>query len=919
MTHLRRILLAACAAMIAMAAAASEIPFGSRISIDDTYLGPVSVTSGDFDGDGLEDLVAAGIDGTALAWWRSLGDGTFSRYPVVATATDINDVEAADVNGDGRLDVVVTAGGSTDAVGWYENDGTPAAGGWPLRLIAYPFDGASGTAVGDVDGNGTQDVIGVAASAHVISVALNNNGTGIGWSYETVDPAFTGARWAAVGDIDGDGRSDVAGAAYISGEVSWWSRNGDGTWTEHGVATVANADVVELADMDRDGDLDLLGAGSLSFIRWWENDGGGGTWTEHEVGDPTTSVTAAYPYDLDLDGDRDVLYAAAGMDGLGWFENLDGDGTAWQMRAVDTGFGNALDVAAVDFDADGDPDLVGVDYLASEVAAWENLTIHRSAAFPFSRAMSSGAWSIRDLAPVDLDADGDLDVVYTDVSLEQIGWYENAVGDGSLWADVVVQDTIQAVAVAVADVNCDGTADIISGSDDDIYWWEGTTRHHVANSHVALDAVEAADFDGDGDIDLVAASNTDGIDWYENDACGTWTEHPIGAQYVRDADSLAVADVDGDGDPDLVTALYNDLRWTPNELDEPAAAFGTPITIADGFLVARALAVGDVDGDGDLDVVGADSNVGTLMWWANTAGDGSAWGAAQTIDPLYPEAIALTLVDLDSDGDLDVVVSADGSSTDDYWFGWFANQAGDGSSWSAEIFSEEYRRMAVATGDIDGDGDPDLVCGQSRFWPNRGGQAAVEVAATAPPVLDPLVLDDALEFDVVHLGRPGDTDAELATVDLELADDGGTPLSSAEADDALVGVYLFEDNDGSGDFDPGLDTQVAAVESFSLTAGVQGVGLTDGDSHARVPYGSPRRFFVVIAFESGAAASRPAGIEVAMRGSDAVVEDFDHDLPLRLELKDTVRSGVVVPSLSTEVFADDFEAGDLTAWSRMSP
>ena len=382
------------------------------------------MTTGDLDGDGYEDIVAAAYTGTTIAWWRSLGDGTFSRYDIAVSVADIIDVEVADINGDGNADVVVTSADNTDAVGWFENDGTPLVGSWPLRLIALPFDGAAGTAVGDIDQDGTLDVAAVAASAHLVSVALNINGTGVGWSYETVDPSFSGARWVSLGDLDNNGNLDVAAAAYSSGEVSWWSRDaGGGTWTEHSITTVASANIVELVDLDLDGDLDALGAGASSSIRWWENNGAGGGWAEHTVADPVGDVLAAYPVDLDLDGDPDVIYAVDGADGVGWYENTVGDALTWEKRLVDGSFDTATDVAAADFNLDGDPDLVAVEVLENDLSVWDNLFLHRSATYPQSTLVTATANHVKGLESADLDDDGDLDLLAAEFTNERVAFW----------------------------------------------------------------------------------------------------------------------------------------------------------------------------------------------------------------------------------------------------------------------------------------------------------------------------------------------------------------------------------------------------------------------------------------------------------------------------------------------------------------
>lgn len=911
--------------VVVSVAAALEVPFGSRTTIDDTYLGPISIATGDLDGDGLDDLVVAGIADGSLAWWRSLGDGSFQRYPVVASATEIDDVEVADVNRDGRLDVVVTAAGTTDAVGWYENDGTPMDGGWPLRLIAYPFDGARGTAVGDMNGDGTPDVVGAAASAHVVSVAFNDNGTGIGWSYETVDAAFTGALWVSIGDIDTDGDIDIAAAAFISGEVSWWSSNFDGSWTEHPIATVADADVMELVDMDADGDLDALGAGSFSAVRWWENDGDGGTWTEHTVGDPSTTVAAAYPCDLDHDGDQDVLYAANGIDGIGWFENTNGDATSWQHHLVDGGFNGALDIAPLDFDNDGDLDLVAVDYGADEIGAWENLAIHWGTGFDFDVSMDDATDSIRDLETADYDGDGDLDVVYADFSAQEIGWFANTPGGGTGWVKVPIATGVDSKAVSVADVNADGLLDIVAGDGGNVYWWEslsagGTTQHTIIDSLTQVDSVVADDFDGDGDVDVATGSHVDGIDWFENQGSGTWVAHSVVSAYIWDADCLTVADVDGDGDPDLVYSVWDAVRWASNELEEAGFSFGFPVDIATGLNNARSVAAGDVDSDGDMDVVAGDMGTGEVFWWANVAGDGTTWGSAEVVADGLPKPQSVELADFDLDGTLDVVVAAYDQTVPEGWLGYYELDW-TGSWLEHEIEDDLGGVFALNTGDFDDDGMPDVVASDAQHWPNLGGQAEFKVAIRAtPPTIDPLVLEDVLRLELIHIGEPGDAKVELAQMEVLLVDHVLDPLDDALLDDALVGIYVYADTDHSYSFDPTIDEVVGSVESFSTTDGLQQVPFTDGVGSLQASFGIRRGFFFVIAFETDASSVLPDGLVISVPQAGVVVEDADYDLMLKLKWRQDMLAGpydaTPDPSL---VFLDGFESGGTTAWDAVSP
>ena len=230
----------------------------------------------------------------------------------------------------------------------------------------------------------------------------------------------------------------------------------------------------------------------------------------------------------------------------------------------------------------------------------------------------------------------------------------------------------------------------------------------------------------------------------------------------------------------------------------------------------------------------------------------------------------------------------------------------------------------LVAADLDGDGDPDLASGsvssEIRWWSNRGGQTALSTVETAPATLEVLTLGVALEITAFHRGRTSDGDAEVASIDLLLTDGGGTPLNSLEADNLLYGIYLFEDDDGSGDMDPELDSEVAAVESFSLVDGELTVTFEDGEDHLQMSPGSSRTLFVTFAFEADAGEQTPGQIEFEHLNPSSSVEDRDHDLPLQLEWMPNVSSGVVVPTIvSNLIFADGFESGDASAWSASAP
>jgi uncharacterized repeat protein (TIGR01451 family) len=223
--------------------------------------------------------------------------------------------------------------------------------------------------------------------------------------------------------------------------------------------------------------------------------------------------------------------------------------------------------------------------------------------------------------------------------------------------------------------------------------------------------VRAADLDGDGDMDVVAAFAIDGlVAWYENDGSGTFTGPLVinaNAQYAK---FVVVADLDGDGDTDVVTGRGSPavFEWHAND---GAGNFGPGQVIRSAGGGSYALVVADMDGDGDLDVA-TSAQVGGLHWHANEGG-GTAW-TGHAVDTLSNIA-DIELADLDGDGDLDMLLAASGNAV----VHWRENEGAGVYGTEQIISSGSASGIDVAAADMDGDGDLDI--GYITNWTNGLG------------------------------------------------------------------------------------------------------------------------------------------------------------------------------------------------------
>ena len=283
-------------------------------------------------------------------------------------------------------------------------------------------------------------------------------------------------------------------------------------------------------------------------------------------------------------------------------------------------------------------------------------------------------------------------------------------------------------------------------------------------------------------------------------------------------------------------------------------------------------------------VLGAAESADDITWWENTAGDGTAW-VEHTVDAEFDGAWSVFATDVDGDGDVDVLGGA--SQADD--IAWWENTTGDGTTWIEHTVDSDFDARSVFATDLDGDGDVDVLGGAHAhdiaWWENRGGQFALPTMSLAPANVAPPSQAAALDVDIVHNGRPArsametaDADVELVTIEL-LLDDGVTPLTDAQANSAIDMLHFYRD-DGSGEFDD-ADFQVASVGPLSLTAGVQTLSFVDGDANVQVGVGGTSHYFVVIDFKTGATFN-PLRV-THLTESSSTAEDRDHDIPLKLE------------------------------------
>lgn len=597
-----------------------------RKALPDDPHGAPDIGLGDLDGDGDLDLVFPILDhffSSVLEPRLYLNDGnaTFADAssglpPIGATGFQYG-VELGDVDGDGDLDILWESAGSGSRL--HLNDGTAGFVEAPLS------PNSRNSRFGDVDGDGDLDFVNGG------DILYLNNGAGV-FSGLGLQGGFS--EFAQLGDLDGDGDLDIGAFEFVK------LNNGPGQFTLH--QTTPRTGPVALVDVEGDGDLDMLGVERLML-----NDGSATFFTAFGQLPPfTQSIRTQAAGDYDGDGDVDLLvpvhWANGGLYGLAdtYFLLNDGAGTFADSRVwteelrrytdYDDGCRWYYDNPCVffgDVNADGFDDVLSA-YAEGQLQYHLNDGTGRFAApvpFPPDPAV------INDLEVLDLDGDGDNDVLFTGGGIR---WFRN---DG-------LSFTIQGTGVGaytesldVGDIDGDGDPDVI-GANGRLLLNDGSGSFAISNLHLGGREVKLFDLEADGDLDILFRHTR--LLLLVNDGAGAFTEEGVARIPSGNLDTLDVGDVDGDGDVDiLIGAAQSRLL-----LNNGAGFFGEASDRLGVRPNAQRVFLVDVDGDGHLDVT-----LGSI----GLRNDGTGRFDERFVFGSYFGPLAYS--DIDGDGDQDLV------------------------------------------------------------------------------------------------------------------------------------------------------------------------------------------------------------------------------------------------------------------------
>ncbi|NVK05754.1 MAG: T9SS type A sorting domain-containing protein [Flavobacteriia bacterium] len=677
---------------------------------------------GDIDGDGDLDFLyvwALGSGPNKLSIYKNDGVGNYALDTVWPFPIQLDDkFELLDIDGDGDLDLyssksVSSSPGNVHTL--YENDGTGVFSEVTNDGITENY--WNPLIWGDLDLDGDQDFIALYLDEyriyeHVDSMRFSRVGS--------VNLYYLSHGQLSLGDLNGDGRLDLLATgrpdtsqikivrAYLNDSL--WS------FTDSTLIGLPAEGIYSCVNLNQDSLADLVYSEGNQMLRLFENDTAG-VFIEHSQNNFGLKSDLLKTADVDNDGDEDLLLGRLMTGGryiqTAIFENIGGMNFQLKDTHDYTYKNERYDIEFGDIDGDGDLDIMEI--RDQQIDSYFN---NGQGEFYYNLKSSLQSFSAYNGKLADIDGDGDLDAVlagcYPDRRPVTRVFFNNGSGQFSPSTDTNLISTGTGD-LDLADIDGDGDLDLmIVGEINRIYLNDGTGKFIGRSNfvgHRTNSAITFFDADGDSDMDLFfsgqLSSGTILSRYYINDGFGNFSL--VSNHNLPDVayGKIRATDIDNDGDNDLVMlGLFSDRsnRGYVCINDGSGNFTRTNLPANSGFNPQFHLA--DFNGDGVDDFLYQLSSGETDLRLNSGTGV-----LVKQLPVIFQSAKAGSIhsLDFDNDGDLDIVDTDNSNVTPQTLL--YQN---DGTGTMQAINNTEFDHlssMLILTGDLDNDGDEDILFG----------------------------------------------------------------------------------------------------------------------------------------------------------------------------------------------------------------
>lgn len=635
-----------------------------------------------------------------------------------------------DMDNDNLADVVV--GYSYGSLNWYKN-----LGGANFKRQSYQIVAGS-TAwfhVADFNGDGIKDAVYVSTEG-ILYLTLGT-ASGTFGTPSVVQQSVSYLNSFYVWDSEGDGDIDIFYRNSSGTQIAVLKNDGTGIFTRTQV--LGEVDFFYVTDINNDGLADIIT--DVGYYMYYNQQLPNGNFSRVETMSSFSQTEYFMAADVDNDGDRDVftIYENGGNSrSINMFKNENNVfnnsvSVATLASLTYTTNGDDRNIEMADMDGDGFVDIVYSENNRNRIAWYKNLG---NATFGTEQVISTTAYDTRGVALHNVDGIGGTDLVFFGRTYNALSLFTNDSGNGTLTYKGEIGGTIRSPrALSTGDIDGDGLPDmmVVSGGKalswfknvggDDVY---SDDQHIISLNLDYPQSGHIADLNNDGKNDIVATSYIDTttdqykIVWFPGTGGGNFgAQTQIMFSTTYQITLICTLDVDGDGDIDIIgPSATNQMALFKNNGNGTFAAaqlFNFTTSVQAGKIFAH-----DMDNDGDTDLLLTTSGTsGAVFWIENTNG----LGDFSVKHDVVSGVAGCYYTDYNGDGIKDIIYITYTQGQ----VGWMqGDNQGNFGPQQALVTANKPRKVCAA--DFDGDGDVDLICDSEtgyrmRWYQNQGDGA----------------------------------------------------------------------------------------------------------------------------------------------------------------------------------------------------